>query len=454
MELAYATTAHGAQGDTVTAAHLVVGEDTGAAAAYVGMTRGRTPTPPTSSRPTPPRRGSSGSPSSPATAPTSAPRTPPGWPPPRPPATPSSARWSRRSPTCTLRGRPSNAAWIGSPPTCRAGTRCARSSRSSPPTPTGPPRWKPAIGRQAIDARHATARADASGAAVTAETDRIRDTLLDRWDTGRDAARDAAQVVLDGPGRLRLRRAAVNRAGEQLVDWADAWRPYLPAMPTDPQQIARLADRSDDRPRLWTAFDSYARHHAEHAHPEHAQLRATAATAQEAHRHAGAAVADARRQHEDRLARFGPLAWTLDPAERLADTDRDIAAAHTELAAVRARIARLTAEPALLAQPADRLARERDPWRARPRPRARHHPATRLPVGATAAGRPTAAPMVRRFALRPDAGRGMSRAWNPHGAEAGSQARLRVLRRGSAHCAHHGLKEREAVRGDADQKEI
>src|SRR3954447_3325467 len=42
VELAYASTAHGVQGDTVAAAHLVVGEHTGAAAAYVGMTRGRT----------------------------------------------------------------------------------------------------------------------------------------------------------------------------------------------------------------------------------------------------------------------------------------------------------------------------------------------------------------------------------------------------------------------------
>ena len=41
VELAYATTAHGAQGETVHTAHLVVGESTGAAAAYVGMTRGR-----------------------------------------------------------------------------------------------------------------------------------------------------------------------------------------------------------------------------------------------------------------------------------------------------------------------------------------------------------------------------------------------------------------------------
>ena len=41
VELAYASTVHGVQGDTVTAAHLVIGDQTGAAAAYVGMTRGR-----------------------------------------------------------------------------------------------------------------------------------------------------------------------------------------------------------------------------------------------------------------------------------------------------------------------------------------------------------------------------------------------------------------------------
>ncbi len=44
VELAYATTVHGAQGaqgETVDHAHLLVGEATAAAAAYVGMTRGR-----------------------------------------------------------------------------------------------------------------------------------------------------------------------------------------------------------------------------------------------------------------------------------------------------------------------------------------------------------------------------------------------------------------------------
>jgi len=41
VELAYATTAYGAQGSTVATSHVLVGEHTGAASAYVGMTRGR-----------------------------------------------------------------------------------------------------------------------------------------------------------------------------------------------------------------------------------------------------------------------------------------------------------------------------------------------------------------------------------------------------------------------------
>ena len=41
VELAYGTTVYGAQGETTTAAHMALGEHTGAASAYVGMTRGR-----------------------------------------------------------------------------------------------------------------------------------------------------------------------------------------------------------------------------------------------------------------------------------------------------------------------------------------------------------------------------------------------------------------------------
>lgn len=41
VELAYATTVHGAQGETIDRARVAIGDTTGAAAAYVAMTRGR-----------------------------------------------------------------------------------------------------------------------------------------------------------------------------------------------------------------------------------------------------------------------------------------------------------------------------------------------------------------------------------------------------------------------------
>jgi len=41
VELAYATTAYGAQGSTVPVSYVLIGDHTGAASAYVGMTRGR-----------------------------------------------------------------------------------------------------------------------------------------------------------------------------------------------------------------------------------------------------------------------------------------------------------------------------------------------------------------------------------------------------------------------------
>lgn len=41
VELAYATTAYGAQGSTVETSHVLIGDHTGAGSAYVGMTRGR-----------------------------------------------------------------------------------------------------------------------------------------------------------------------------------------------------------------------------------------------------------------------------------------------------------------------------------------------------------------------------------------------------------------------------
>ena len=102
VELAYATTTHGAQGETVSRAHFLPGETTGAASAYVAMTRGRHRNTAHLVANTTDEARPSGSRPSPATAPTSAQPTPA-----RPLSTPSTPT-GPSTPACIsrLRRRP------------------------------------------------------------------------------------------------------------------------------------------------------------------------------------------------------------------------------------------------------------------------------------------------------------------------------------------------------------
>jgi hypothetical protein len=186
----------------------------------------------------------------------------------------------------------------------------------------------------------------------------------------------------------RVRDALLRR-------WADKWRPHLPDLPTEPGRLARAASWFDDRPALWRAFDVVACRVAEEQHPEHAELRAAPDTAQHAHEQAWHAPAEGRRRHDERLAPFGSLAWIADPEGRLAQIESDIATTAQELTAVQARITELTAEPALLTQPADRLAQEHAAL-ARP---------TRRRMGRAPGGSPTAV-LAPTDPQRPTAGAG------------------------------------------------
>ncbi|MCF6745205.1 TrwC relaxase, partial [Blastococcus sp. KM273128] len=384
VELAYASTAYGVQGDTVTASQVVVGEHTGASSAYVGMTRGRTAntahlvaTDPDEARQ---QWVAVFARDRPDLGPAHAAQL----------AAAEAARYARTRPLADVLAE-LRTAWT-------AEQRCLqRLAYWEPERDTlrevvaleaphaGELASLEATSRRtAITAERAEKRAGDSGAAVTAHADQARDTLLARWDGERDAARAAARVVLDGPGRLGLRRGAMARAGEQLTDWADRWRPFVPSLPTDPKDLAPVAGWFDDRPALWRSLDASARQAAEHAHPEHAQLCAAADAARDAHEQARRALAEACRKREERLDPLGPVAWTSDPAGRLGDLARDIATTRQELTDARTRIATLTAEPALRTQPPDRLDREREAWRTRrsasPEQRESARPRTPAPV--------------------------------------------------------------------------
>jgi exodeoxyribonuclease V alpha subunit len=124
-ELGYTVTGYGAQGDTTTEAHLVLTHTTTAAAAYVAMTRGRTPTPRILSPPTSMTPGTSGSPRSAATGPTSDPPLPARRPLARRPATAHPDPCRTSSPTCAAPG-PTSAPHAGNSNTCRPGSTTPR----------------------------------------------------------------------------------------------------------------------------------------------------------------------------------------------------------------------------------------------------------------------------------------------------------------------------------------
>nr|WP_242472020.1 hypothetical protein [Blastococcus sp. TML/C7B] len=307
------------------------------------------------------RRGSSGSRFSPATAPTSAPPTPPSRQRPRPPATPHRGRWTTSSPTCAPPG----------PSSSRCGDLLTRQqlqrealratvARHAESTQRLSP-LKADCAQAATDAATARQRAEASGSRVAADADQIRDTLLNRWDAGRETARQAARVILDGPGRLGLRRGAAARAGEQLTDWHATWAPHLPGLPADHARLTRTAAGNDDRSALEAALGAAARRAAEHAHPDYAALAAAAVAAERTHYTAQRALDRARYDHDHRYGTTGQN----DHALQLADAERALAATRQQLTDVRARIATLQTEPALLAQPPERLQLEHQAWRAR-----------------------------------------------------------------------------------------
>jgi exodeoxyribonuclease V alpha subunit len=409
VELAYASTAHGVQGDTVAAAHVVIGPHTGAASAYVGMTRGReanaahlVATDLAGAREqwiaAFARDRADLGPGHAAEL-----------------AAHEAARYAEPLPieqvlaelheAWTTEQRCLDRLTVHEP--LRDALRQIVALEADQADRLAA--CEAAYGNAAEVAQRTRERADAIGAVVEIEADRNRNTLLRRWDSERGAARAAGKVVLDGPSRFGFRLTAVARAGEQLTDWANSWRPHLPHLPIDPREIAQIAGWFDDRPALRTAFDDSTRRAAEHGHPELAASRAFADAARNEHDEAWRALREARRQHENRLARFGAVAFTPDPATQLADADRDLAATRHELAAAQARIAHLKADPAILSQPADWLVQERANWRVRRNADRQRQSGTRRPADPTP-GVPRPQPHYRGLCTRlPGADPGVGR---------------------------------------------
>ena len=281
VELAYATTVYGAQGETTSTGHLMLGEHTSAASAYVAMTRGRR-----RQRRPPGRRGRRGRPAPvgggvrPRTGPTSAPRPPPSRPPrtssatapsnPPAPSTRSSATCGRPGP-----GRPTSTnntnAW---PVNATPSSRSPRSRPATHRTETVSAATKSTPG--AAGSRHASRSHDLD-AALTSETADLQTRVWAAWRQELAQAQRAAEVVREGAGRLGQHRRQVRDAGTDLTAFAARWRPAVPDLATDPAELADQVMWLHGR-RVEDPINAFVARTVADAHPDADQIREPSAT--------------------------------------------------------------------------------------------------------------------------------------------------------------------------------
>jgi len=361
VELAYASTVYGAQGSTTGAAHLLVGEHTGAAGAYVAMTRGRDRNTAHLVADTPQQardqwievfsrdRADLG------------------------PA--HTARLAAQEAAPYAPHRPLGAAlsdlrdaWTQEH-TLAQDLTAARHERDQlaevvplraqhdAQVAAGRANYEQARGH----ATQAREHADQLEAVVGADTLQLAGRLRQEWDTDRPAARAAAQTSEAGTGRIGQHRGAVRRASDHLQAWAETWRPIVAWLPTDVGELAVLAAGYGD-PSLGQAITAYARTVAEGAHPDHAPAQAAAHAARQTAEQARDAYNQTRTRYPAELAGHGNLAWLPDPAGHLAETQLDVAELTGQLGAARGRVRAALAEPAVRSLTQERIETERERW--------------------------------------------------------------------------------------------
>ena len=365
VELAYASTVYGAQGTTTDAAHLLVGEHTGAAAAYVAMTRGRehntahlvADTPQTARNQWIEVFSRDRADLGPVHA----------------------ARLAAREASQYATHRPLGAAlsdlrdaWTQEH-TLVEHLTAARHERDLL-TAVVPLRAQHdaqvAAGRATYEQarRHATQaakHADQLEAVVGADTFQLAGRLRQEWDTGRPGARAAAQTIAAGTGRIGQHRGAVRRASQHLQAWAQQWRPIVASLPTDTDQLAVLAAGHDD-PSLGQAITAYARTLAEDAHPDHTPAQAAAHAARQTAERALDAYDKTCTHYPAELADLGNLAYLPDPAGLMAECQLDVAELTDQLRAAQGRVRAALAEPAVRSLPQECIETERERWATEP----------------------------------------------------------------------------------------
>ncbi|MEO8749056.1 MAG: MobF family relaxase [Allobranchiibius sp.] len=362
VELGYATTVHGVQGDTATTGHLVVGEHTSAGSAYVGMTRGRehnyahfvADSVDEAREQWVAAFGRDRADLGPAHAAHL--------------AEVEAARYAAHRPLEVSLAE-LHAAWTTEQNTF---DRLVAAEQRRDllidvvALTTERDSTVPGLKEDYHDARMTAAdaqnRLHRVEAVVSAHADGLATVLAREWDHQREPARQAARTVREGTGLFGRGRAAVTDATEHVQAWSDTWRPYLADMPITTSEVVVRAAWFDNTPAIHDGLHQRARQVAEHAHPDSAAARIDVDTAIQRRDQALRVWRDTQTGLDLQLSGFGRLAHHPDPARLLTDTEHAITARRAENDTAHQQVIALLREPALRSLPGERITNERQPW--------------------------------------------------------------------------------------------
>jgi len=366
VELAYATTVYGAQGETTSTGHLVLGEHTTAASAYVAMTRGRhdniahliADDEADARRQWQQVFARDRADLGPTVAATQ--------------AAEDIERYGTQQHTRPLQEVLTDlwTAW-----TCQAdlhhrhqllaGERAALQQVAAIQARYTPTRDR--LSREEADARRswldARQRVDDLDAALTSETADQQRRVWDAWHQDLSQAQRAADIVRDGPGRLGQHRRQVRDAHTDLTAFAQRWHPALPGLPTDPAELADQVRWLHGR-RVEEPINAYITRTVAAAHPDADQIRQAERDAHTAYHRAEQARSELDEAMYAELRSTGRAGLARNPAGRLSAVAEELADVERDLRSATARVAALISEPILRRLPSGEFDGERDRWAA------------------------------------------------------------------------------------------
>lgn len=368
VELAYATTVYGAQGETTGTGHMLLTETTTGSAAYVGMTRGREDNVAhlVADNIDEARAiwtgvmGRDRADLGPGHAAEQAAEEMERYTPQRP------ARvvldqlhqaWTRQA---DLTGQAKDLARHRDDIEAVMSIRAAHEPRARELHEAARAAWEhesAAVGAlRALEATIATQQRD-----LTTE-------LLDHWHREHVEAYQAAAVLRAGSGRLGQHRRQVREARADLTTWTLRWQPILPDLPTEPDQIRHHLESPPPQMRgdqLRQQIADVAGDAVAHAHPEAEPIRAEAAAAQQAARRAaGAVTAEATALGEE----LRPYRWAHARADQLpralAEVRRELETVDGRLRQATERVDHFLRSPEIRRLPPSTVQTEHDQWQA------------------------------------------------------------------------------------------